>query len=187
MRFTNNARRAELIDNFSGEYAFLNNFHLIRSGLNITLFGTVYKVPSVEHGFQASKALHQDDAERIIACSSPGAAWRLGKELEEIRPDWDNRRLLIMHILLQRKFSKTQPGAFDLMLAGTGTATLVEGNTHHDQYWGDCHCPKHERIGGKNKLGRMLMDIRKRNEYPPLPGGLYDAPSKTAAASSRRQ
>lgn len=45
-------------------------------------------------------------------------------------------------------------------LLGTGDAVLIEGNTWHDNIWGDCSCPKCWNIEGKNLLGRILMQVR---------------------------
>lgn len=37
---------------------------------------------------------------------------------------------------------------------------LVEGNTWHDQVWGDRRCPAHTGHDGFNALGRMLVMLR---------------------------
>jgi len=46
-------------------------------------------------------------------------------------------------------------------LLATGTEELVEGNTWHDNYWGDCSCPECKNIKGRNQLGITLMRVRK--------------------------
>lgn len=45
-------------------------------------------------------------------------------------------------------------------LFNTQPHILVEGNTWHDQTWGDCTCPQHAYISGQNMLGQMLMTVR---------------------------
>jgi hypothetical protein len=39
---------------------------------------------------------------------------------------------------------------------------IIEQNTWHDNYWGDCTCLRCFRIG-ENYLGRIWMDLR--DEY----------------------
>jgi predicted NAD-dependent protein-ADP-ribosyltransferase YbiA (DUF1768 family) len=36
---------------------------------------------------------------------------------------------------------------------------LVEGNTWHDPFWGDCHCGRCP-ADGENMLGGVLMELR---------------------------
>jgi len=45
-------------------------------------------------------------------------------------------------------------------LVYTHPHTLIEGNWWHDNYWGDCFCAKCATIKGKNKLGKLLEDVR---------------------------
>lgn len=46
-------------------------------------------------------------------------------------------------------------------LLDTDDALLIEGNTWHDNYWGDCKC-SHPKCSnkGRNALGEILMEIR---------------------------
>ena len=37
---------------------------------------------------------------------------------------------------------------------------LIEGNYWHDNYWGNCLCPKCKEIEGQNQLGKILMKVR---------------------------
>jgi hypothetical protein len=37
---------------------------------------------------------------------------------------------------------------------------FCEDNWWHDNYWGDCHCPKCEKIFGRNRLGILLTQVR---------------------------
>ena len=75
-----------------------------------------------------------------------------------MRPDWDARKLTIMHNLLVHKFEENP----DLVpkLLDTGGAVLVEGNTWHDNFWGSCICPRCSGERGRNHLGRLLMQLR---------------------------
>ena len=62
-----------------------------------------------------------------------------------------------MLIGLRKKFAN--PELRDLLLA-TGDEELVEGNYWHDNEWGNCTCPRCKNIPGKNKLGKLLMQVR---------------------------
>lgn len=140
-----------MITLFIGQHAFLSNFY--RSSLTGPS-GIVY--PTAEHAFQAAKT--KDAAQRrIIACAmTPGGAKRLGRGVDLI-DGWDTKRLKIMRLVLRLKFQD------DLAekLVATGHAHLVEGNTWHDQFWGDCRCAEHADELGKNFLGLFLMELRR--------------------------
>lgn len=115
----------------------------------------------VEREYQAAKALHESDAAKILACDHPfgkGGAKRLGREIE-MRPDWDDVRYRVMARLVMRKFLD-HPDLADKLLA-TGDSLLVEGNTWHDNIWGDCRCGRPEcQATGLNWLGLILMAVR---------------------------
>jgi ribA/ribD-fused uncharacterized protein len=78
----------------------------------------------------------------------------------DLRPGWDETvRFEVMAAVLRAKFGH-HPGRVEALLS-TGAAVLVEGNTWHDQTWGDCRCGRAacaER--GANHLGRLLMELR---------------------------
>lgn len=142
-----------IIDRFAGEYAFLSNFYpaqiISRAG--------VY--PTVEHAFQASKAPTLELHQQIAAAPTPGEAKRLGRRVE-LPKGWNTHaRYIVMEWLLQVKFCAGSELAHRLLC--THDALLIEGNTWHDQTWGDCRCGK---IGckeeGHNLLGWMLMKQR---------------------------
>ena len=66
-----------------------------------------------------------------------------------------------MQVVLQHKFV-----AVDMrkLLVATDNARLVEGNTFHDNFWGDCRCggPRCSE-SGVNMLGELLMAERARD------------------------
>ena len=144
------------IDNFEGKYAFLSNFY------NSPFIGTIDEIeyPTVEHYFQAQKSLNLQDRRRIAAAPTPGQAKHLGRHVN-LRTDWEFKKLKVMRYGLKRKFD-THPDLKEQLLA-TGDAILIEGNTWHDNFWGDCGCPKCQNIAGKNNLGKLLMMLR--DEY----------------------
>ena len=139
------------IDSFERKYYFLSNFFnsYIYDGLGV-------EYPTVEHYFQAAKALDLDTRLKIAAAPTPGEAKSLGRHVN-LRPDWNIIKSDVMRFALRVKFS--QPSLRDKLLA-TGDAWLEEGNTWHDNIWGNCKCEKCKNIVGENRLGRLLMEIR---------------------------
>ena len=146
----------EPISAFTGEYHWLSNF--ARSeGLVASWQGSQHRsnapyrfVPTVEHGYQASKCVKLVDFDAIAGCPTPSAAKRMGRRVQLVS-GWDEIKLDIMLALLRQKFSK---GWFAAKLLETGTRELIEGNTWGDTYWGVC------RGSGQNHLGRLLMLVR---------------------------
>ena len=63
-----------------------------------------------------------------------------------------------MLLCLRLKF-RQNPRLRECLLS-TQDAVLVEGNTWHDNYWGNCRCRKCRRHKGLNRLGRLLMQVR---------------------------
>lgn len=158
-----------VIDRFVGEYAFLSNF----SAARVLLDGEAYM--TVEHAFQAAKVEKELTTERwdhtakqmlevrwrdlIRACTTPNRAKALGRQLP-LREGWEaGLRLDVMQALLMQKFA---PGRAHLeLLLKTAPAVLVEGNTWHDNFWGNCTCCRPEcRFPGQNNLGMLLMLVR---------------------------
>jgi ribA/ribD-fused uncharacterized protein len=141
-----------IIDSFSGKYHFLSNFYLV----DIMFSGEIY--PSVEHAFQAAKTKNKDLRKKIRLANNPALARKYGRELQ-LRPDWEDMKLGVMLLLLQRKFKKIELKKY---LLSTGKALLLEGNDGHDNQFGSCFCHKCENIRGENKLGKLLMLVRKQ-------------------------
>ena len=143
---------------FDGEYAFLSNFY--DSPIEfMTVDGKKMIAPTVEHAFQAEKAMFSAEQEAILKADTPGRAKRLGRHVL-LRPDWEDVKDKVMEEFVSRKFRL--PELRDKLLA-TGNANLVEGNTWHDSVWGICTCPKcinNPNIKGQNKLGKILMKVR---------------------------
>lgn len=144
-----------VIDRFDGDHAFLSNFWPSPIAYPPGEPGdNVY--PTVEHAFQAAKT---DDAEargRIRSAATPAAAKKIGRQVP-MRSTWEEERSEVMRDLLRAKFA-AEP--LRSMLLATGDTLLVEGNTWHDQTWGQCRCPRHAAVPGRNLLGQLLMEIR---------------------------
>jgi len=118
------------------------------------VWGTEYVTP--EHYYQAMKAENFVDRNKIAAAETPGKAKRLGNKVK-LRENWDEQKLLFMKIALNYKFTKDTTHGKQLIKS---IGSIVETNTWHDNYWGDCTCQKCENIIGQNMLGKLLMEIR---------------------------
>jgi hypothetical protein len=141
------------ITSFDGKYSFLSNFYESPITDKKLVFSTF---PTVEHYYQAAKTTSLTEYFAIATADTPGKAKRLGQKCQ-IRPDWEEKKDDVMRTALKLKFSNPE---LKQKLLDTGDSYLVEGNTWHDREWGVCFCSRCERAPGKNKLGRMLMDLR---------------------------
>lgn len=137
-------QKPTIIDNFHGKFAFLSNF----TNSEITYKNKTY--PTVEHAFQAAKCVNESDKEEIRIQPTPGKAKRLGRRVK-MKATWNEERISVMKELLILKF---QNPALRKALLDTGNATLIEGNTWNDTFWGMCNGI------GENHLGKLLMEIR---------------------------
>lgn len=129
------------IDRFTGEYAWLSNFHVEADGLTL------------EHRFQAAKTLDPVERDRVLAAATPGKAKYAGRRVA-LRPDWEEVKLEVMRGLVAAKFADPVLRA---KLDATGDEELVEGNHWNDTYWG----VSLKTGRGRNELGRILMDVRR--------------------------
>ena len=142
--------RSEYIIRFDGDYRFLSNFWKC----DVEFEGDTYL--STESAYQAAKTLNKAEREMIKNTASPGAAKRMGRQVD-LRDDWEEVKDSIMLEILRIKFS-THKDLEDKLLE-TGDKILVEGNKWCDCYWGVCYCDKCNGIG-KNRLGDFLMRVR---------------------------
>jgi N-glycosidase YbiA len=109
--------------------------------------------PTNEHFYQANKS--DDFYERldIIMADTPKEAKLMGRDVENHRNNWGQKRLLYMWKGLKAKFQNPQLREY---LLNTGDAELVENNVF-DPYWG---CGRNGE--GRNMLGKMLMALREQ-------------------------
>lgn len=133
------------IRGFFGEYRFLSNFWEAEFVVDKIKYSTV------EHYYNAMKAIDLDDHNYVADAPTPGLAKNRGRRIS-IRPDWDRVKLAKMRIGLRAKFEQN-PDLKAALLA-TGDAELIEENTWGDTFWGRV---QHK---GFNHLGEMLMELR---------------------------
>jgi len=129
------------------EYGCFSNF----ADYPITVDGKRW--PTSEHYFQAQKFDDPKHRETIRKANSPMIAARLGRDRsKKLRRDWESVKDDVMRKAVRAKF--TQHSDIAKILLNTGAAMLVE-HTANDSYWADGGDG-----GGRNMLGRILMEIR---------------------------
>lgn len=133
-----------VVDSFRGDFGFLSNFY----ETSVWVDGERY--PSVEHAYQAAKSSDPMTKKMIRESARPAVAKKLGYSCQ-LPADWDTKKLTVMRDLVRKKFEN--PLLRSLLLA-TEDASLVEGNTWGDKFWGVC------RGVGHNHLGKILMEVR---------------------------
>ncbi len=127
---------------------YMSNFRAFPFGWED--LGVVYTWRSVEHYYQAAKALRHEDMQRIAGLAKAGETKREGRKVE-LRPDWEEVKLWVMRTALEHKFAVGTPEA-ELLIASAGQE-LIEGNNWKDRFWGvDGY--------GQNWLGHLLMARR---------------------------
>ena len=139
-----------MISEFTKDNFFLSNFY----NVYLEYEGIIYC--STEAAFQAAKTLIPTTRAKI-ARMSPSDAKKAGRSLA-LRSDWEDIKDKVMYDVCYAKFSQNEH-LKDRLLA-TGDEELIEGNTWHDNCWGNCICEKCKDIKGENRLGKILMRIR---------------------------
>lgn len=141
----------KIIDSFSGSHAALSNFWMMPFDYK----GKEYA--SSEHAFNAMKATNDADHELVRTQHLAREAKAKGRSIE-LRENWDKIKYPIMQSILEAKFN--DPFHIACLLE-TKNALLVEGNTWHDNIWGDCTCGREScKLTGENALGVLLMMTR---------------------------
>ena len=156
-----------IIDSFtvSTGYFWLSNFYE----------SDIYGFGSTEAYYQAMKTKDHNVREEFRTMT-PHESKKAGRKIT-LRDDWEVVKDAVMFKALHKKF---QDPDLKQKLADTGTAMLIEGNTWHDNYWGNCLCwkdgwrPEMKRkytstecvMRGKNMLGTQLMILRGLRQSP---------------------
>lgn len=144
------------ISEFKGKYSFLSNFARFTVRHDSNAWRTS------EHAYQAAKTRIPKQQREIQLASTPGKAKQLGRRTT-IRYNWDKIKTSVMLEIIRAKFK--QNNHLSKKLLWTGDKTLIEGNYWHDNFWGDCYCPKCKEINGVNALGKILMQVRIEIQY----------------------
>lgn len=140
--------KEEKIGQFQDEFRFLSNFYpspIVKNGIH-------YK--TVEHFYQAHKVSDLVEHKKIAHAKTAGEAKKAGRNCN-LRKDWESIKDSVMWEGLKLKF--VPDSILAKMLLATEDVPLEEGNYWSDTYWGiDLKTGQ-----GKNKLGKMLMKLRK--------------------------
>lgn len=136
---------------FRYDYYFLSNFYRYKFTYKDINF------LNSEQAYQYAKAETDKDRIRVLLCSTPTEAKRIGHSIKCDIKKWDIIKVGVMKEILSCKFSN---GKLKKKLLETGSRKLVEGNYWHDNFWGSCYCPRCKNFQGKNSLGKILMEIR---------------------------
>lgn len=151
---------------FRGVLHPLSNMWLLRT--------PVFGYRSSEHAFVAAKTTDPAVRNTIRLLATGYDAKRYGKSVL-LRPDWQERHLEFMEVILWEKFTvNLDLGA---LLLATLDVPIVERNTWGDRYWG-CH-----RGTGANHLGRLLTRVRIRLSDSPLVLATYRQRHECALAA----
>lgn len=141
-----------MINSFTGDYAFLSNYY---DPCPVEFDGRTYR--NSEAAYQAQKCADESKKD-LFTELDPDEAKAFGKRIA-IVDDWDNKKADIMCEIVRAKFK--QHPELAIRLLDTGNEELIEGNTWHDNFFGDCQCPDCRNIPGLNWLGNILMTERK--------------------------
>lgn len=139
-----------MINEFRGKYYFLSNFY----NAKVEWEGITYL--NNESAFQSAKVLDKE-VRLKFANLDPSSGKRKGRHVQ-LRYDWEKVKFNIMYEIVKAKFSQNQDLKEKLLL--TGDEHLEEGNTWHDNLYGNCSCKRCENIKGQNKLGKILEKVR---------------------------
>lgn len=150
----------QIILSFTGSFAWLSNF----ASCSVTLPADVaHNLPTLdykatENAYMAAKVLNLELRQKLQNLSPKEAKQLSNTPAFEAqhRADYSNPwRLQIMLELNRQKYSQRNPELRAQLLA-TGEATLIEGTTWGDTFFGVCM----KKGEGQNYLGRILMQCR---------------------------
>ena len=149
-----------MITEFKGAYSWLSNFAPCAISYKERMYA------SVEHAYISAKS---DDEEWKAFCAdsnnSPGKVKRKSKKVV-LREDWNLIKVAIMKELVEKKYAQAP---YQQLLLDTGNCYIQEGNWWGDIFWRvDLTTNK-----GANKLGLLIMEIRKELQKANINQSLY--------------
>ena len=150
----------QVIDKFESNYSFLSNF--APSQIRLQLLGRTWVFATGEHAFQVAKVAVSDLSdeskllwvEKMAANTEPEDAKHMGRSISIDKAQWSRISYITMRRVQELKYEQNSDLRANLL--ATESATLIEGNTWNDTLWGQVNGK------GKNQLGIILMDLRKR-------------------------
>lgn len=140
-----------MINSFTDAYACFSNFYMCEVGLD----GLIYR--NAEAAFQSAK-YEKIKSRNVFKTMAPSTAKLKGRQIKNLRKDWEQVKDGYMYKIVKDKFTRNLN--LQKILLDTQDEELIEGNTWHDNYWGNCYCERCKEIKGKNQLGKILMRVR---------------------------
>lgn len=134
-------------DRFRGKYDFCSNmfeFPIEFNGYKFSCAESLYQLLRLEYPI--------DNYSRFV--SLPGDMAK--REAHKLPRKKNQDTVALMKGIIDLKFNSY---ALAIRLKST-QGELVEYNSWHDNFWGDCTCPKCRNIKGQNQLGKLLMQKR---------------------------
>ena len=140
-----------MINNFGNEYSFLSNSFLCP----VSFEGLDYT--NAESLFQSCK-FRKVKSRKVFTNMGPNSAILKGRHVT-LRDDWEDVKEKYMYRVVKAKFQQNPD--LKQKLLDTKEEELINGNMKHDNFWGKCYCEKCTNRFGRNKLGEILMKVRK--------------------------
>jgi len=138
------------IKGFFGDYMWLSNFEKCE----ILYDGVIY--PSSENAYQAAKIIPEDRGDFVkLSAYQTKKTWRHYIPLYPDTVIWDSIKYSVMYGILWDKF--TRHDYLKENLLSTDDKYLEETNHWQDIFYGYDY-----KLGGKNNLGKILMEIREK-------------------------
>lgn len=148
-RFYFAKQKMEKIDNFNGDFGFLNNEYESEICYEGLMFRNAF------NAFQAARTDNEFFRKQFTGDKSTREVLVLGQQISDPK-DWESRRLKVMEIIIRDKFIRDKELKQELL--ETGDRELVNSyNTESpaNLYWGSV------KNKGNNYLGKILMNVRK--------------------------
>ena len=139
----------DYINSFTGAYSFLSNNYI----LPVTYNNITYTCAKAAYEAQKCPSRAKEFSEL-----RPSEADILGHKVPIVE-NWDDIKDAVMAEILTSKFLQNE--YLRDKLIDTGEAKLVYKNTWHQNYWGMCSCKLCQEVSKQNKLGLILMDVRR--------------------------
>lgn len=147
------------IISFKDKHSYLSNFYdfgKLGYALTSELDESSHKFYTTESLYQCLKSETPNFA--LFSVLNPYHSKQTGKTVK-LRPEWNQIKHRVMSELVDKKFDIP---ILSKMLLETANSNLIEGNLHHDNFFGACSCIKCSEsiIPKMNILGKLLMSKR---------------------------
>lgn len=150
------------INGFVEDYKILSNFAEHEKISIILPYGDTngkkYSANNIETLYQAAKTKIIWQIEEIIKANKPDVAFYLGRRCK-IRDDWEQIKEDVMKELVRKKFNVSNKFR-NTLLSIHDDKFIVGMNKWNDKEWGVCS----KTFKGQNKLGQILMDLKKEKK-----------------------